>query len=84
MITYYIYHAAYWLIVTHAYNTCIHRHTYTQTYHTRYDAYIYIYLVLARGKDPSYKGKAYKPCKAGELNKTLEAFENMKKQQSGV
>ena len=33
-----------------------------------------------RGKDPSYKGKAYKPCKAGELNKTLEAFESMKKQ----
>lgn len=35
---------------------------------------------FTESKDPSYKGKAYKPCKAGELNKTLEAFESMKKQ----
>jgi len=34
---------------------------------------------FTESKDPSYQGKAYKPCKAGELNKTLEAFEAMKK-----
>lgn len=37
-----------------------------------------------RGKDPSYKGKPYKPCKAGELNKTLEEFERIKKQPGSV